>query len=203
MARWAALGYAQQISGADEPHEMNQTYPFLSSSTTSIHHLRDSSLRYDVHLQYILGPNGILRLAVLARSGFLPPGQNTPWTTDEAYSLCLFYLIICRRQNLIRDGKAINWCSFPPVSQTPSSVSHQETKRSLLSSIFKPQLKHYLLYRTSRFPFLEMQLINILYFITAVTAVAIPATTESEVPTTSVDYDPVLPTAQILHTNTY
>lgn len=155
VASWAALGYAQQISGADEPQEMNQTYSFLSSSTTSIHHFRDSSLRYDVHLQYTLGPNWILRLAVLARSGFLPSGRGTPWTTDEAYSLCLFYLIICRRQNLIRDGKAINWCSFPPVSQTPSSESHQETKRSLLSSIFKPQLKHYLLYHTSRFQFLK------------------------------------------------
>lgn len=46
-----------------------------------------------------------------------------------------------------------------------------------------------------------MQLVNIVYFITAIsTAVAIPATTESEASTRSVDYDPIFPTAQILHT---
>lgn len=45
-----------------------------------------------------------------------------------------------------------------------------------------------------------MQFINIFYFIITVTAVAIPATTESEASTTSVDSDPVFPTAQILHT---
>ena len=52
--------------------------------------------------------------------------------------------------------------------------------------------KHYLL--------LKMQFINIFYFIITVTAVAIPATTESEASSTSVDSDPVFPTAQILHT---
>lgn len=49
-----------------------------------------------------------------------------------------------------------------------------------------------------------MQLVNALYFITAATAVAVPATMGSKASTTPVDYDLVMPTYYpILLTNTY